>query len=143
MSYKVIKNKRQYLDYTKKLQELWEKPTSRNEDERELLEVLIEKWESESLKNNDSDPIELIKFLMDNHNLERKDMVEILEITKGTLSKILGYKKGLSKEIIRKLSDYFHVSQEAFNKPYPIISEANKGHRDEKMMNTRKELVSV
>jgi HTH-type transcriptional regulator/antitoxin HigA len=66
-------------------------------------------------------------------------MMEILDINKGTLSKILSYKEGLSKEVIRKLADHFKVSQEAFNKPYPIISETNKSYKDEKMMNTIKE----
>jgi HTH-type transcriptional regulator/antitoxin HigA len=137
---KVIKSKEQYREYTAMLKKMWKNPTDKNEDDRELLEVLIDTWERENLKNEESDPIQLIKFLMGNHNLERNQMMEILGINKGTLSKILSYKKGLSKNIIRKLSEYFKISQEAFNKPYPIKSEANKGHKDERMMNTPKEL---
>lgn len=142
-NFKVIKNKEQYKEYTAKLIKLWEEPTDKNEDDRELLEVLIDVWEKENLKNEESDPVELIKFLMENHNLKREQMMEILDISKGTLSKILSYKKGLSKNIIRKLSEKFKISQEAFNRPYPIISEANKGHKDERMMNTPKELELV
>jgi HTH-type transcriptional regulator/antitoxin HigA len=138
--FKVIKNKEQYVEYTAKLKKLWENHNDKNEDDRELLEVLIDAWERDNLKNEESDPIELIKFLMENHDLDRNQMMEILDINKGTLSKILNYKKGLSKEIIRKLADHFKMSQEAFNKPYPIKSEANKGHKDEKMMNTTKKL---
>jgi len=33
---------------------------------------------------------------------------------------MLNYKKGLSKEAIRKLSAYFKVSQEAFNRPHKL-----------------------
>jgi HTH-type transcriptional regulator/antitoxin HigA len=55
---------------------------------------------------------------MDERNLKAKDLVEILGVSKGLVSDILNYKKGLSKEIIRTLSDYFKVSQEALNKPY-------------------------
>lgn len=139
-TFKVIKNKKQYEEYTATLQKLWENPTTQNEDDRELLEVLIDAWERENLKNEESDPIELIKFLMENHDLDRNQMMEILDISKGTLSKILNYKKGLSKEVIRRLASHFKMSQEAFNRPYPIKSEANKGHRDEKMMNTTKEM---
>jgi HTH-type transcriptional regulator/antitoxin HigA len=140
MEYCIIKNKKQYNEYSAKLQELWKKPTAKNEDARELLELLIEKWEKDNLKNEEIDPIELIKFLMENHNLERSQMMEILDINKGTLSKILNYKKGLSKDVIRKLAAYFKMNQDAFNKPYPIISDANRGHKDEKMMNTQKEM---
>ena len=137
---KVIKDKAQYREYTSRLEKFWDNPTDENEDERELLELLIEDWEKKNLKNRDSDPIELIKFLMDNHGLERKDMMEILGVNKGTLSKILGYKKGLSKKVIRKLSEHFKVSQETFNRVYPLKLEENKGHKNEKMMNTRKVL---
>ena len=35
---------------------------------------------------------------------------------------ILNYHKGLSKETIRKISDYFKVSQEAFNRPYKLVN---------------------
>lgn len=139
---KVIKNKEQYIEYTERLKKLWEKPTDKNEDERELLDVLIATWEKENLDNEDSDPIELIKFLMEHHGLGRNQMMGILDINKATLSKILNYRKGLSKDVIRKLSAYFKISQEAFNKPYPITSEANKGHKHERMMNTPKEMLT-
>jgi len=44
-------------------------------------------------------------------DLKPKDLVDILGLTKGTISKILNYNKGLSKDTIRKLFDYFRVSQ--------------------------------
>jgi len=122
-TYKVIKNKEQYRDYTAQLKKMWENPTAKNEDDRELLEVLIDVWERENLKHEDGDPVQLILFLMENHNLDRNRMMEILDINKSTLSKILNYKKGLSKEVIRKLSAHFKISQEAFNKPYPIAEQ--------------------
>lgn len=79
-------------------------------------------------KHGNVDPVELIKFLMENHNLDRNRIMEILDINKATLSKILNYRKGLSKEVIRKLSAHFKMSQEAFNRPYPILPEPQKGH---------------
>ncbi len=41
-------------------------------------------------------------------------------ISKGYISDILHYKKGLSKELIRKLAVHFKVSQGAFNRPYKL-----------------------
>jgi HTH-type transcriptional regulator/antitoxin HigA len=136
----VIKNKEQYIQYCSKLKELWKHSSDENEEEREVLELFIEKWEEENLKRQDADPIELIKFLMENHNLSRNDMMVILGISKSVLSKILNYHKGLSKNVIRNLSEHFKISQEAFNRPYPIKSEANRGHKDERMMNFPKHL---
>ena len=141
IKYSVIKGKTQYREYSAKLKELWENPNHKNEDARELLELLIEKWEENNLKHKDIHPIELIKYLMNNHNLKSSDMVKILNVNKGTISKILACQSGLSKDVIRDLSSYFKVSQEAFNKPYVLKSIANKGHKNEKMMNTEKVLV--
>jgi HTH-type transcriptional regulator / antitoxin HigA len=44
----------------------------------------------------------------------------MLGISKGLVSNILNYKKGLSKESIRILANRFKVSQEAFNRPYVL-----------------------
>jgi len=35
----------------------------------------------------------------------------------------LHYKKGMSKEVIRKLAERFAMRQEAFNRPYKLISD--------------------
>ena len=67
---------------------------------------------------------------MEENSLKPKDLVEILELSKGTVSKILNYHKGLSKETIRKLSQYFKISQEAFNRPYRLESHANREFRN-------------
>jgi HTH-type transcriptional regulator/antitoxin HigA len=48
--------------------------------------------------------------------------------------------KGLSKEVIRKVADYFKVSQEAFNRPYKLINPINAHLKNESVMNTKKEL---
>ncbi len=58
---------------------------------------------------------------MTEKKLKAKDLAQILNVSKGLISDILNYKKGLSKEIIRSLSDYFKVSQEAFNRPYDLM----------------------
>jgi HTH-type transcriptional regulator/antitoxin HigA len=72
--------------------------------------------------------------------MTRNELMQILGLSKGAVSQILSYKKGLSKEVIRKLADTFKVSQEAFNRHYPITAKENKGHKNEKMMNTEKVL---
>jgi HTH-type transcriptional regulator/antitoxin HigA len=57
---------------------------------------------------------------MEEKNLKAKDLAAILHVSKGLVSHILHYKKGLSKEIIRSLSEYFKVPQEAFNRSYEL-----------------------
>ncbi|MCF8297094.1 MAG: helix-turn-helix domain-containing protein [Melioribacteraceae bacterium] len=140
LKYTVIKNKKQYDGYCNILEELISKDDKKFSDEIELLTILIEKWDAEHNSFEDIDPIELLKSLMESNNLKAKDLVEILDLSKGTISKILNYQKGLSKETIRKLSDHFNISQEAFNRPYKLVNEINKRFRNASLMNTRKKL---
>jgi HTH-type transcriptional regulator/antitoxin HigA len=53
---------------------------------------------------------------------------------------MLNYKKGLSKETIRILSERFKLNQEAFNRPYELNIPIDPKHKNARMMNTRKKL---
>ena len=124
LKYKVVKSKSQYKAYSKVLEELVTADFKSKEmkDEIELLTLLIEKWDEEHNSFDDVDPITLLHSLMEERGLKAKDLVEILGVSKSLVSDILNYKKGLSKEIIRSLADYFKVSQEAFNRPYELAT---------------------
>jgi HTH-type transcriptional regulator / antitoxin HigA len=122
LKYKIIANKKQYKEYSAVLEQLvfsgLKDPNTR--DEIGLLTLLIEKWDADHNSMSDLDPVQLLQsFITDNH-LKARDLVGILGISKGYVSDILRYKKGLSKEVIRKLAAHFKVSQEAFNRPYKL-----------------------
>ena len=89
-------------------------------DEIELLDMLISKYDDEHRTLMFANPVELLKSLMNDHKMKSKDLVNILGVSKGLVSDILNYNKGFSKELVRKLSAYFKVSQEAFNRPYKL-----------------------
>ena len=136
LKYKVISNKAQYIDYCKKLETLvFAQVKNKNlNDEIALLTLLIEKWDSEHTTFNELDPVQLLTSFMNSHNIKAKDLVTLLGISKSYVSEILNYKKGFSKSIIRQLSTYFKVSQEAFNRPYALKHPAlvgNKSSREE------------
>ncbi|WP_026473358.1 helix-turn-helix domain-containing protein [Alkaliflexus imshenetskii] len=143
LKYTVIKNVEQYKKYCDILEKLILSDNKASNDEIDLLTLLIEKWDVEHNTFNDSDPIELLKTLMEEHDLKAKDLVNILDLSKGTVSKILNYHKGLSKDTIRRLSDYFKLSQEAFNRPYKLIHEVNRHFRNASLMNTRKNMIEA
>ena len=142
LKYKVIKTKKQYNSYCIEMVRLLESRSKSKaaKEEIELLSPLIEKWDTEHNTFEKLDPVELLKSLMAVNNLKPKDIVDELGISKGLVSDILNYKKGLSKETIRKLASYFKVSQEAFNRPYKIISPLNSHLKNEGIMNTPKNL---
>ncbi len=115
LKYNVIKNEAQYNEYCKILAELDDMEHSETiENEVDLLTLLIEKWDEEHNTFQDADPVELLKYLMIENNLKAKDLADILKVSKGLVSDILHYKKGLSKEIIRCLSERFKISREIF-----------------------------
>jgi HTH-type transcriptional regulator/antitoxin HigA len=143
LKYTIIKDLKQYKDYCDKLEHLLKMDESRFQDEIDLLTLLIEKWDNEHNTFIDSDPIQVLKTLMDEHKLKAKDLVGILDLSKGTISKILNYHKGLSKDTIRKLSDYFQVSQETFNRPYRLKNDVNKHFRNASLMNTTKRMIEA
>jgi len=140
LKYSIVKTKEQYNAYCEILEGLVYLENQNMQDEIELLTLLIEKWDNEHNSLMDLNPIELLRSLMTENNMKSKDLVEILGLSKGTVSKILNYHKGLSKETIRKLADHFKLSQEAFNRPYRIINEVNRHFRNASLMNTKKDM---
>ncbi|MBT8234237.1 MAG: helix-turn-helix domain-containing protein [Saprospiraceae bacterium] len=143
LKYKIIKSRRQYNSYCKILEELVFKDRRADEDEIELLTLLIEKYDDEQYQIPELDPIEILKALMSEHKLKAKDLTQILKLTKGTISKILNYQKGLSKETIRKLSDHFKLSQAAFNRPYKLKDPINRKYKNAALMNTQKRIIQT
>lgn len=123
LKYKVITGIGQYKKYCNTLEELvFSGAKDKNtKDEIALLTLLIEKWDADHLSTTDLDPIQLLQSFMDEQGMKAKDLVDLLEVSKGYVSDILHYKKGLSKDVIRKLATHFKVSQEAFNRPYALV----------------------
>ena len=142
LKYKIIRSKEQYNKYCKMLEILLDSG-SKNKliaDEIDLLTLLVEKWDEEHSTLHEVDPIRMLHSFMADHNMKAKDLADILGMSKGYVSDILHYKKGLSKEVIRKLAERFKVSQEAFNRPYKLKSAVNAHLRNASVMNTTKDL---
>jgi len=122
LKYTIIKSKLQYNEYCKILEVFvfQNSKSAKIQDEIELLTLLIEKWDQEHGQFMDLDPISLLKSFMDAHHIKAIELSGILGISRGYMSDILHYKKGLSKEVIRKLSSFFKVRQDAFNRAYNL-----------------------
>jgi HTH-type transcriptional regulator / antitoxin HigA len=56
--------------------------------------------------------------------MKAKDLVDLLGISKSYVSDIPNYRKGLSKNVIRKLAQRFKLRQEAFRRPYKLANHA-------------------
>lgn len=121
LKYTIIKNREQCDQYCRNLEELLGSAIDDSvQDEIDLITLLIETYDEANNTFAELDPIALLRSFMAEHHLKPQQLVEILGIGKGYVSDILNYKKGLSKEVIRKLATHFKVRQEAFNRPYKL-----------------------
>jgi len=120
---KVIETKKDYEIALKKFQGLFHaKVGSEAEKEAKLLALLIEDYENKHIHIHEPDPIEAIKFMMEQSHKNQKDLAEILG-KKGNISKVLNRKRKLSIEMIRNLSKYLHIPTDILIKDYPLTYE--------------------
>lgn len=131
IKYTVVKSRKQYNHYCSLLEALLESDRKGKEarDEVDLLTLLIETWNREHSTFKETDPVQFLHSLLEEHNMKAQDLVRQLRVSKGYVSDILNYKKGMSKEIIRDLAACFKVSQEAFNRPYKLKVNTTKRKR--------------
>ena len=73
-------------------------------DEMEVLGLIIERYEDEHYPIDDADPIEVIKFMMDQQNLKKKDLIPYIG-SASKVTEVLNGKRNLSLSMIRRLSD--------------------------------------
>jgi HTH-type transcriptional regulator/antitoxin HigA len=103
MEAKIIKTEDEYEAVLLRIEALMDAdPGSEEEDELELLSMLVEKYEEEHYPVDLPNPIEAIKFFMDQKGLSNADMVQYLgHISK--VSEVLNGKRSLSKAMIKNL----------------------------------------
>lgn len=98
------------------INQLLDKPylTSEEEDYLEVLGTLVYNYEQ---KQGDLIPdiygVDLLKVLMEEHNLKQKDLVSIFK-TESIVSDILKGKRQLTNRHIQELAEFFHVSPAVF-----------------------------
>src|SRR5665647_1781083 len=145
LQYKIIKTDAQYNKYCDILESLVDggKKSKAIQDEVELLTLLIEKYDEVHNTFKDADPIELLKSLMKDHKMKAVELAKLLNVSEGLVSDMLNYKKGLSKDTIRILSERFKLNQEAFNRPYELNVPVTPKIQNARIMNTRKNLATA
>jgi HTH-type transcriptional regulator / antitoxin HigA len=110
---KPIRSDRQYKKALKLMEKLFDaSPSSLEGQIAELLSILIEKYEEEKFPIEAPNPIEAIKFRMEQRGLTNKDLASILG-GRNRVSEILNHKRGLSLEMIRSLRNELGVPAES------------------------------
>lgn len=118
MTTKIIKTKKDYDNALKRLDEIFDaKKGSKEGDELELLSLLIENYENEKFVVDFPDPIEAIKFRMEQLGYKQKDLAEAIGL-KSRVSEILNRKRKLTLNMIRKLNEVLGIPTEVLIKDY-------------------------
>lgn len=113
MNAKLIKTESHYREALQRMNEIFDaKPGSKQFDEAELLIALIGIYEQEHYKIDAPDPVEAIKFRMEQLNMKRIDLVKYFG-TRGRVSEILNRQRKLTLEMIRKLHREFGIPAES------------------------------
>jgi HTH-type transcriptional regulator/antitoxin HigA len=113
---KVIRTGKENEAYTEILYDLDRRSKTLAPAEKELAELLtllIEDFEERQYQLPRAKPLDAVRFLMDQHGLKQKDLVDVFG-TPSIVSEVLSGKRELNKDHIKRLSERFHVSPEIF-----------------------------
>lgn len=103
----ILQNKKEYQAALDRLEKLSENPPDVKSDEgRELmlLGYLIDQYEEKEFPIRNPNPIDAIKVRMNDLGLKISDLLDVFG-DRGTASKVLSKKRGLSLAMIRSLAD--------------------------------------
>ena len=113
MDIRVIKTEQDYQEALKRLEVIFNAPIDSPEgDEAEILGMLIEKYEDVHYPIEAPDPIEAIKFRMEQMDLSKSDLAEIIGY-KSRVSEIFSRKRKLTLQMIRRLHEKLNIPYES------------------------------
>ena len=108
-----IKTARDYERALRRIEQLMDaKQGTKDGNELDVLTTLVESYEATHHAIRPPDPIEAIKFRMDQLGMTRKDLETMLG-GRGRVSEILSKKRGLSLEMIRRLHRKLRIPLES------------------------------
>jgi HTH-type transcriptional regulator/antitoxin HigA len=118
MNIKPIKTKKDYEQAMVRLENIFDaKKGTPKGDELEILSLLIEKYEDEKFPIDLPDPVEAIKFRMEQMGMTQTDLANIVG-QKSRASEILNRKRKLSLDMIRQLHQQWHIPTEVLVQAY-------------------------
>jgi len=121
MKIQAIKNEKSYELALQRVEKLMGAgPGTPEGDELDVLVTLIEAYESRMHPINTPDPIEAIRFRMQQTGLNNRDLEKYIG-SSGRVSEIMNYKRRLSISMIRSLNTGLNIPLESLVKEYELI----------------------
>ena len=118
MQVEIIKNKKQYVSALQRFEEIFfAKANTKEGKEAQLLALVIKDYEDKHYPINSPDPVEAIKYRMEQMNMTKKELGEILGYT-SRVSEILNRKRKLTLEMVRNLHEKLNLPLESLIRAY-------------------------
>lgn len=118
MNIKPLKTKKDYNLAMSRVEKIFDsRPGTPEGDELEIPGILIEKYELLHYPIDFPDPIEAIKFRMEQLGFNQTDLVNVIGF-KSRVSEIMSKKRKLSLDMIRKLNSSLNIPTEVLIKEY-------------------------
>ncbi len=118
MNISPINNEQDYQNALNRLEQIFDAEKGSTEgNELEILGILIEKYENEHYPIGYPDPIEAIKFRMEQMGYSQTDLAKIIGL-KSRTSEILSRKRKLTLNVIRKLHNELNIPTDVLVQAY-------------------------
>lgn len=112
-----IRTKAGYEQAMKQIGRLWGSRLGTPKGDRlDILATLVDAYEEEHYPMDPPDPIEAIKFHMEQRGLTRRDLEGILG-TRTRVAEVLNRRRGLSINMIRRLHEKLGIAAEILIRP--------------------------
>jgi HTH-type transcriptional regulator / antitoxin HigA len=117
MEIKPIKNERDYDRALRRVESLWNSPDgSAESDELDILATLIEAYEREHYPIDMPDPVEAIKFRLEQEGKDSSALIGVIG-QRTRVYEVLRGKRSLSLNMIRELHDKFGIPAHVLIRP--------------------------
>jgi HTH-type transcriptional regulator/antitoxin HigA len=114
---KPIRSESDYENAMAELERLWGAPDESPEGDRlDVLVTLIDAYEAEHFPMDPPDPVEAIRFRMEQQGLTRKDLEPFIG-PRNRVADVLNRRRSLSIEMIRRLHDGLGISADVLIRP--------------------------
>jgi len=131
MEIRPIRNEAEYNAALKDIERYFERepePGTPEADRFDLLALVIEDYEDKHWPIETPDPVEAIKFKMEQKGFERADLVGLIG-SRSRASEILNRRRHLTIDLIWKLSQKWGIPAESLIKPYKLKSKGATSRR--------------
>ncbi len=113
MDIKPIKSDRDYRRALREIDALMDSRANTPDGDRlDVLTTLVEAWEEKHHRIDAPDPVEAIRFAMDQRGLTRRDLEPLIG-SRARVAEVLNHKRNLTLPMIRRLHEALGIPAEA------------------------------